>query len=206
MFPYRRNGGKKRGKGGNRRPGGPGGPGQNLGRGIPGSAGEVLGVLGPTTKALAQALAGHTKMSGQLVHARNVLQRAERVVEERQADRLPPQLREQFFEQLALLKLTLADVEEMERQAAEEPEPEVRPTREIGVDRLRELALRIATSEPVPTRVVAPTPELMEERPEPARTESEADEPKTASTVRPGSTNRERLRLKRVIPAEGSGG
>ena len=57
MFPYRRNGGKKRGKGGNRRPGGPGGPGQNLGRGIPGSAGEVLGVLGPTTKALAQQVA-----------------------------------------------------------------------------------------------------------------------------------------------------
>ncbi len=69
-------------------------------------------MMQPSTKALAQMLAGNTKISGQLVHARNVLAQANRMVDERLPDRLPPAAREQFFEQLALLKLTIADAEE----------------------------------------------------------------------------------------------
>jgi hypothetical protein len=99
MFPYRRNGGKKRGKGG------PPGPhhqqqpstgiatkagGGLHGRRVPGSAGEVLSMLQPTTKALAQMLAGNARVSGQLAHARNVMVHAHRLVEERAVDRLPP--------------------------------------------------------------------------------------------------------------------
>ena len=76
MFPFRRNGPKKRGKGG----GGGGGRRHHhdaggANRRIPGSAAELLGMMQPTTKALAQMLAGNTKTSGQLVHARNVLAR-----------------------------------------------------------------------------------------------------------------------------------
>ena len=60
-------------------------------------------MLQPSTKALAQMLAGNTKSSGQLAHARNVLAQANRMVDERLADRLSPAAREQFFEQLAIL-------------------------------------------------------------------------------------------------------
>src|SRR3954470_5770228 len=118
MFPYRRNGPKKRGKGG----GGAGGGRRHHdgggGRRIPGSAAELLPMLQPTTKALAQMLAGNTKSSGQLVHARNILAQAQRLVEERQVDRLPPMQREEFLEQLARLKLTLADADEAGLQEA----------------------------------------------------------------------------------------
>lgn len=151
MFPFRRGGGKKRGKpggggsgsGGGRRQGGQGG-----GRRIPGSAQELLGVLQPTTKSLAQVLAGHTRASGQLVHARNVLGQAERLVDERAIDRLPPAQREEFFEQVARLKLTLADAE---REAEVEAETEVAaPVAPMSMDRLRALALSIATGGPAP--------------------------------------------------------
>ena len=73
-----------------------------------------------STKALAQMLAGNTRMSGQLVHARGVLAQANRMVDERLPDRLPPAAREQFFQQLAFLKLTIADAEEA-AMAAEAP-------------------------------------------------------------------------------------
>src|SRR5262245_19112964 len=124
MFPFRRNGPKKRGKGG----GGGGGGSRHhdnagAGRRIPGSAAELLGMMQPSTKALAQMLAGNTRTSGQLVHARNVLAQALRMVDERMPDRLPPAAREQFFEQLALLKLTIADAEESDRGGEMEAEP-----------------------------------------------------------------------------------
>src|SRR5210317_16906 len=121
MFPFRRGGGKKRGKpqgqghqgqggghqgqGGGRRQGGGG-------RRIPNSAAELLGTLQPTTKSLAQVLAGNTRASGQVVHARNILAQAERLVGERAVDRLPPKQREEFLEQFARLKLTLADADD----------------------------------------------------------------------------------------------
>jgi len=146
MFPFRR-GGKKRGKpqGGS---GGGGGARRQSGGGrrVPGSAAELLGTLQPTTKSLAQVLAGNTRASGQLVHARNILSQAERLVDERAVDRLPPKQREEFLEQLARLKLTLADAEieaGVEATAAEaEPAPAA-PA--MSMDRLRELALSLAT-------------------------------------------------------------
>jgi hypothetical protein len=150
MFPFRRGGGKKRGKpqgqgqghqgqGGGRRQGGGGGG----GRRIPNSAAELLGTLQPTTKSLAQVLAGNTRASGQVVHARNILTQAERLVGERAVDRLPPKQREEFLEQFARLKLTLADADDTaEAEAAqEEPGPVAPP---VTMDRLRELALSLA--------------------------------------------------------------
>ena len=203
MFPYRRNGPKKRGKGGhNRRQ-------QRVdgGRRIPGSAGELLPVLQPTTKALAQMLAGNTKVSGQLAHARNIVGQAQRCVEERQIDRLPPAAREEFLEQLARLKLTLADADEMgvgpeETAASAVSAPRLEP------DRLREVAMRLATSEPPPPPAFHrfEPPSLLAQDP----VESDASEfgrqdgrtaPKPAGEERgepAGNRTRERLRLKPI--------
>jgi hypothetical protein len=105
MFPYRRGNQRKRSKGNppRRTKGG--------GRRLPGSARELLPLLQPTTKALAQVLAGNVKASGQFVHARNVVERADQLVAEQQVDRLGLRDREEFLEQLARLKLTVSDAE-----------------------------------------------------------------------------------------------
>lgn len=184
MFPYRRNGGKKRGKGG---PGGPPGPPQHQqqfnrhrdqgggnGRRVPGSAAEMLSMLQPTTKALAQMLAGDARVSGQIAHARNVMVHAHRLVEERAVDRLPPAHREEFLEQLARLKLTLTDAEEALEAAEAEPEAPRRANVELGVDHLREVARRLAISSntvtpPPPALPVAAEDAEPEEEPEPER-------------------------------------
>lgn len=212
MFPFRRNGPKKRGKGGG---GGGGGrrhhDGGGAGRRIPGSAAELLGMMQPTTKALAQMLAGNTKISGQLVHARNVLAQANRMVDERMPDRLPPAAREQFFEQLALLKLTIADAEEG-LAAEEEPEEAApRPAPTMDAARLREVALSIATAQPAP--VVRASPPVEEDDdpdlarpPEPTSgfsrppSRSEREPAATATGAEGAGTGprRERLRLKSV--------
>ena len=154
MFPYRRGSGKKRGRGanapaGNAAGGGGGGGGGRRqgggGRRVANSAAELLPMLQPATKALAQMLAGNTKPSGQLAHARNVLAQAERFSDERAVDRLPPAVREEFVEQLARLKLTLADANDMEDQQELEDDAEPAPEHPgITSERLRELALSIA--------------------------------------------------------------
>jgi hypothetical protein len=202
MFPFRRNGPKKRGKGGGggRRPQDHGGGGG--GRRVPGSASELLPMLQPSTKALAQMLAGNTKSSGQLVHARSVLAQASRMVDERQADRLPPAAREQFFEQLALLKLTIAVAEEMR------PEAPVRQQAPMDVDRLREVALRLATAEPAPQVPLAAlrsdvADDLDDIGPQPgyapARVRAPAGDGSSAAEAPVGTgPRRERLRLKSV--------
>ncbi|HET6470153.1 MAG TPA: hypothetical protein VFG43_17390 [Geminicoccaceae bacterium] len=209
MFPFRRGSGKKRPKGGpvplNRRGK------DHHPRRIPGSALELLNTMQPTTKALAQMLAGATRASGQLVHARNVLGQAERLVDERQIDRLVPADREEFLEQYARLKLTLADAEAMEERADAAPRAEPKPTVAVGPERLRELALRLASSTSTPAEpppVEPPTAaELAEEAEEAAREAAEgaareaadaADEA-AASARRTGSAHRQpRLRLKRA--------
>jgi len=147
MFPFRRNGPKKRGKGGGggRRPHDNGG-----GRRVAGSAAELLPMLQPSTKALAQMLAGNAKMSGQLAHARGVLAQANRMIDERLPDRLPPAARELFLEQLALLKLTIADAEEAGLAAEQPSDIPAKPPVVVDVERLREVALRLATAEPAP--------------------------------------------------------
>ena len=213
MFPFRRNGPKKRGKGGGgggRRHHDNGGGG---GRRVPGSAAELLPIMQPTTKALAQMLAGNTKMSGQLVHARNVLAQANRMVEDRLPDRLSPKAREEFFEQLAVLKLTIADAEE--GGLADEVESAPKPSVPVDADRLREVALRLATAEPAPPVPLAPLRgEDGDEGPNPAdvpsgytlsRSREPAEDTAAPAEVSGTGPRRERLRLKSVQrPASGS--
>ena len=152
MFPFRRGGGKKRGKPQGGQPGQSGrrqGSQAGGGRRIPNSAAELLGTLQPTTKSLAQVLAGNTRASGQVVHARNILTQAERLVDERAVDRLPPKQREEFLEQLARLKLTLADADDVaDAEATAAPAPPAAPP--MSMDRLRELALSMASGGPAP--------------------------------------------------------
>ncbi len=165
MFPFRRNGPKKRGKGGGGGSGGGAGGGRRHhdngqgGRRVPGSAAELLSLMQSSTKALAQMLAGNTRMSGQLAHARGVLAQANRMVDERMPDRLPPAAREQFFEQLAFLKLTITDAEDAALAAEESPEPTSKPAVPLDADRLRDVARRLATADPVPTPPPAPARE-----------------------------------------------
>jgi hypothetical protein len=207
MFPFRRGGGKKRGKsqgqghqgqGGGRRQG-------SGGRRVPNSAAEMLGTLQPTTKSLAQVLAGNTRASGQVVHARNILAQAERLVGERAVDRLPPKQREEFLEQLARLKLTLADADDIaEAEAArEEPGPAAAP---VTMDRLRELALSLATGSPSdesdapeadthPAGERADAPAVDEVRAEATTGEAEDDESTTESP--PTKQARKSTRTKR---------
>jgi len=143
MFPYRRHGSKKRPKHA---------PGRNHPRlpqkGLPNSARDLLPLLQPATKALAQMLAGRSQSSGQLGHARTLLAQAERLIGERQHNRLNPGEREEFFEQLARLRLTLADADsEAELQAAEEQAPPRPAPQPVARERLKELALALASPE-----------------------------------------------------------
>jgi len=140
MFLYRRQGPKKRTKAGP--------PRKNRGpqKGLPNSARDLLPMIQPATKALAQMLAGRTGASGQLGHARAVLAQTERLVSDRAHNRLNPAEREEFFEQIARLKLTLADAEsEAEVQAMEEDVPRPIPTT-IDRERLKEMAMALTSS------------------------------------------------------------
>jgi hypothetical protein len=141
IFPYRRHGPKKRVKHGpNRKSRGPQ-------KGLPNSARDLLPMLQPATKALAQVLAGRTGASGQLGHARTMLAQAERMIAERAHNRLTPAEREEFFEQLARLKLTLADADaEAEVQAVEQHEPRP-PVAPVAQERLKEMALALSVRE-----------------------------------------------------------
>jgi hypothetical protein len=142
MFPYRRHGGKKRSKGGAaRKSRGPQRP-------LPNSARDLLPLLQPATKALAQMLAGRAGVSGQLNHARNLLAHAERLIGDRVHNRLIPAEREEFFEQLARLRLTLADADaEAEVQAAEDQEEKRPPPPPVAQERLKEMALALSRPE-----------------------------------------------------------
>jgi hypothetical protein len=141
MFPYRRHGAKKRSKGAAHKSRGPQRP-------LPNSARDLLPMLQPATKALAQMLAGRTGVSGQLNHARNLLAHAERLINDRVHNRLIPAEREEFFEQLARLRLTLADADtEAEVQAAEEQEVKAPPPPPIAQERLKEMALALSRPE-----------------------------------------------------------
>ncbi len=210
MFPYRR-GNKKRGKGGPQQ----GRHQRDGGRRAPGSAHEILPLLQPTTKALAQMLAGNTRASGQLVHARNILSQAERLVEERQAERLFPAQREEFFEQLARLKLTLADADSALADAEEEEEERAaRPATVVAPERLREMVLSLAAA-PANERPAEPEPEPEQETPDAHDAEAqpaiaaEADpEPEASAPSRnlpPGSPRSARLRLKTERRESGEG-
>ena len=139
MFLYRRQGPKKRAK--------PGPPRKNRGsqKGLPNSARDLLPLIQPATKALAQMLAGRTRASGQLGHARAVLAQTERLVSDRAHNRLNPAEREEFFEQVARLKLTLSDAEsEAEVQAQEDETPTSAPL-PVDRERLKEMAMALTS-------------------------------------------------------------
>jgi hypothetical protein len=139
MFLYRRQGPNKK-----RTKSGP--PRKNKGpqKGLPNSARDLLPLIQPATKALAQMLAGHTGASGQLGHARAVLAQTEKLVSDRAHNRLNPAEREEFFEQVARLRLTLADAEsEAEVQTSvQEPAPVAAP---VDRERLKEMALALTS-------------------------------------------------------------
>jgi hypothetical protein len=170
MFPYRRHGGKKRSKGPPHKSRGPHRP-------LPNSARDLLPLLQPATKALAQMLAGRAGVSGQLNHARNLLAHAERLITDRVHNRLIPAEREEFFEQLARLRLTLADADaEAEVQAAEE-QVEKEPPRTVAQERLKEMALALARPE--------------RDRSPPPRSADEPDASGPESSALPGERTRQ---------------
>lgn len=139
MFLYRRQGPKKRAK--------PGPSRKNRGaqKGLPNSARDLLPLIQPATKALAQMLAGRTGVSGQLGHARAVLAQTERLVADRAHNRLNPAEREEFFEQVARLRLTLADADsEAEVQAMEDEAPAAAPM-PVDRERLKEMAMALTS-------------------------------------------------------------
>jgi hypothetical protein len=179
MFPYRRHGPKKRTKGGGpiRKPRGPQ-------KGLPNSARDLLPLLQPATKALAQMLAGRTQVSGQLEQARAMLSQAERLIADRVHNRLNPAEREEFFEQLARLRLTLADAaDEAEARAVEEQRPRAPQPPPIAQERLKEMALALATRRPgaggddqtAPPGAVPEGPEASAGGHQPPRADREAD-------------------------------
>lgn len=123
-------------------------------KGLPNSARDLLPMLQPATKALAQMLAGRTQVSGQLEQARAVLSQAERLIADRVHNRLNPAEREEFFEQLARLRLTLADAaDEAEARAVEEQQPRPPAAPPVAQERLKEMALALATPEGTRRRV-----------------------------------------------------
>ena len=144
-------------------------------KGLPNSARDLLPLLQPATKALAQMLAGRTQVSGQLEQARAMLSQAERLIADRVHNRLNPAEREEFFEQLARLRLTLADAyDEAEVRAAEEQAPRAPQPPPIAQERLKEMALALASPEAARRR--APAAPLAEE-----------DEPGPAAAAEPES-------------------
>ncbi len=139
MFLYRRQGPKKRTK--------PSAPRKNRGpqKGLPNSARDLLPLIQPATKALAQMLAGRTGASGQLGHARAVLAQTERLVADRAHNRLNPAEREEFFEQVARLKLTLADAESEAEVQAQEDDAPVNAPMPVNRERLKEMAMALTS-------------------------------------------------------------
>jgi hypothetical protein len=139
-------------------------------KGLPNSARDLLPLLQPATKALAQMLAGRTQVSGQLEQARAMLSQAERLIADRVHNRLNPAEREEFFEQLARLRLTLADAyDEAEVRAAEEQAPRAPQPPPIAQERLKEMALALASPEAARRRAAAaPSVEADEDEPLPA--------------------------------------
>lgn len=140
MFLYRRQGPKKRAKAG-------GPPRKNRGpqKGLPNSARDLLPLIQPATKALAQMLAGRSGVSGQLGHARAMLAQTDRLIADRAHNRLNPAEREEFFEQVARLKLTLADADsEAEAQAADDEAPATMAM-PVNRERLKEMAMALTS-------------------------------------------------------------
>ncbi|WGF88357.1 hypothetical protein [Marinivivus vitaminiproducens] len=138
IFPYRRQGPKKRPRHAGRNKGGGGRQ--------PNTARDLLSLMPSATKALAHMLGGKTKSSGQLKQAQAVREHAERFVAENAVERLSPSDREEFNEQYARLKLILqdAELEAAEEAQAAETEAAAPVAPPLDQARLREIALALA--------------------------------------------------------------
>ncbi len=198
MFPYRR--GKKRPKGG---PPGRRGNDSRGPRRMGGVGYDLLTLMPSTTKALAQMLAGNTRASGQLVHARNVLAQAERAIEERHVERMFPADREEFLELLARLKLTLADADALHEDADQAPaaEVETKPRAVVPPDRLRELALSLAGELAAGAQRKAEAQAALgpETAPVPERPPASEASPSASEPAHGTAHKRPQLRLKRRV-------
>ena len=205
VFPYRRSGGNGRPKQGN-----PNRRNRDQRRGG-GSAQDMLSQLQPVTKALAQMLAGNTRASGQIKHARSILENAQRLVDERQVERLRPVQKEEYFELLARLRLTLADAEDRTIDEPQQEAPAAPAKPPLDRDKLRALALSIVASshqEPEPTGPEIIDPEEMAAMakpspgiPEPAASSTVQtidDEPEAQEEITDKSDRRQKLRLKSI--------
>ena len=200
MFLYRRQGTKKRTKPGPQR--------KNRGqqKGLPNSARDLLPLIQPATKALAQMLAGRTGSSGQLGHARAVLAQTERLVSERAHNRLNPAEREEFFEQVARLKLTLADAEsEAEVQSTEEDAAPVAAPTPVNRERLKEMAMALtAPGGPVSyedrhkSAAVQPDETVKADEPLQQADDGEVDDQREEKTVAKQPDDPNQLRLPRA--------
>lgn len=168
VFPYRRQGSKKRNRNGaDKRPRPPQ-------KGLPNTARDLLPMMQPATKALAQMLSGRAGRSGQLGHAQAIAAQADRLIGERAHNRLNPAEREEFFEQIARLKLTLADAQaEAEEQGAQEPVVKA-PPRQLAPARLKEMALALAGPERTRPDEVSEAAEVAPEAAAPPEAEPEA--------------------------------
>ena len=100
-------------------------------------------MLQPATKALAQTPAGRAGFLDSQIHARNLLAHAERLINDRVHNRLIPVEREEFFEQLARLRLTWPTPTPKPRCRYEE-QVEKEPPRPVAQERLKEMALALS--------------------------------------------------------------
>ena len=207
-FPYRRGSGKKRPKNGKQRAGG----GANY-RSLPGNIGDLMSVMPAATKSVAQFISGNTRPSGQVAHARGVLAKAQRAIDDRLTERLQPAIKEEFLEHVALLRLTLADAASLEDGEFDEDrqEAEKADTRdEISMDRLRALALSIAGNAQAPQPIQEPEEIAREEDDEfdhealaaataNLKSSTKPNPNKTSSAPRGLNSNSDKLRLKAVL-------
>lgn len=184
-FPYRRSGGKKRksnqARRGTRKP--------------INSPRDLLPLIQPATKALAQVVVGNTKLSGQLAHARNILEQAEQFSEEKFLNRMPPGEREDFVEQVARLKLTIADAEAdfAELDAELDDESEAPPPPAPSNEKLLSVMMALSSPSAGSTTMsngYAPAP--MRKAPEPVDVDTDEDDepqPLSAANGLPSGSN-----------------
>jgi hypothetical protein len=127
------------------------------------------------------------------------LGQAERLIADRVHNRLNPAEREEFFEQLARLRLTLADAaDEAEARAAEEQAPARPAAPPVAQERLKEMALALATPEGAKRRGAAGSDEAAAD-PRAAEDEERAPVADTA----PAPASRERPDAPGSAAAEG---
>lgn len=172
-----------------------------------------MSVIPSATKAVAQFISGNTRPSGQVAHARGVLGRAQKAIDDRLTERLAPGIKDDFLEQVALLRLTLADAATLDEDEAEggfDERPQAEAPPEISMDRLRALALSIAGNAQTQAPVQQPQEPQGEEDDQyhqdalaaataSLKSSSKPNPTKTASATRGLNSSSDKLRLKSML-------